>query len=235
MKTKKIVNENFLKECGRWKFDGSVAEKFDAMLHNSIPSYNELSYLLYAIGNHFIDKGKVIDLGCGTGTTIERLTKSKSDFYLFDNSVAMLEKCRERFSDMPNVHIKNHDIRDGIPTLDNVSLIVSCLTLQFVPIEYRQMLLSQIYDILNPGGAFILVEKVICNSWQIDSIITEEYYNLKREFYSEEQIQRKRLSLEGSLVPVTMDINAQMLKSSGFSKIDVFWRSLNFCGFLAIK
>ena len=235
MKSKKIVNENFLKECGRWKFDGSVAEKFDAMLHNSIPSYNELSYLLYAIGNHFIDKGKVIDLGCGTGTTIERLIKSNADFYLFDNSVPMLEKCRERFLDMPNVHIKNHDIRDGIPTLDNVSLIVSCLTLQFVPIEYRQMLLSQIYDTLNPGGAFIFVEKVICNSWQIDSIITEEYYNLKREFYTEEQIQRKRLSLEGSLVPVTMDMNIQMLKSSGFSKVDVFWRSLNFCGFLALK
>lgn len=235
MKSKKIVNENFLKECGRWKFDGSVAEKFDAMLHNSIPSYNELSYLLSAIGNHFIDKGKVVDLGCGTGTTIERLTKSNADFYLFDNSIPMLEKCRKRFSGIPNVHIKNHDIRDGIPIMDNVSLVVSCLTLQFVPIEYRQMLLSQINDILNPGGAFILVEKVICNSWQIDSIITEEYYNLKREFYTEEQIQRKRLSLEGSLVPVTMDMNIQMLKSSGFSKVDVFWRSLNFCGFLALK
>ena len=43
------------------------------------------------------------------------------------------------------------------------------------------------------------------------------------------------VALEGVLVPVTASWNAELLRSAGFTDVDVFWRWLNFAGFVAIK
>ena len=53
--------------------------------------------------------------------------------------------------------------------------------------------------------------------------------------YTQEQIQKKRKSLEGVLVPITAKWNEDLLKEAGFKQIDCFWRSLNFAGWVAIK
>jgi tRNA (cmo5U34)-methyltransferase len=62
------------------------------------------------------------------------------------------------------------------------------------------------------------------------------YYKMKSDNgYSQEQIERKRLSLEGVLVPVTAKWNEELLKQAGFKYIDCFWRWMNFAGWIAIK
>jgi tRNA (cmo5U34)-methyltransferase len=108
--------------------------------------------------------------------------------------------------------------------------------LQFTPIEYRQTILQRVYDSLLPGGAFVLVEKVLGDSSEIDTMMVDLYYKLKAENgYNKEQIERKRLSLEGVLVPVTASWNIELLRSAGFRKVDCFWRWMNFAGWVAIK
>ena len=83
-------------------------------------------------------------------------------------------------------------------------MILSVLTLIFVPIECRQSLLSKVYRALLPGGALIVVEKVLGATAEIDELMVRLYYDKKRESgYTQEQIERKRLSLQGVLVPVT--------------------------------
>lgn len=116
------------------------------------------------------------------------------------------------------------------------SVIVSCLTLQFVPIEYRQKIVSSIYKSLQKGGALFLVEKVLGNTDAIDDVMVKEYYDIKKgNAYTEEQIKSKRKSLAGSLVPLTMKMNEDLLEGAGFCKVDTFWRYLNFCGIVAVK
>jgi tRNA (cmo5U34)-methyltransferase len=80
------------------------------------------------------------------------------------------------------------------------------------------------------------VEKVMGNSDDIDQVLVKEYYDIKRDNqYTEEQIRTKRRSLEGSLVPLTINMNEQLLNISGFRKVDTFWRYLNFVALIAIK
>jgi tRNA (cmo5U34)-methyltransferase len=108
--------------------------------------------------------------------------------------------------------------------------------LQFTPIEYRQRIVQDIYDSTLPDGALILVEKVIGASSRIDNDMVSLYYALKaNNGYSQEQIERKRLSLEGVLVPVTAKWNEELLHTAGFGRVDCFWRWMNFAGWLAIK
>ena len=50
-----------------------------------------------------------------------------------------------------------------------------------------------------------------------------------------EEIERKRLALEGVLVPMTAHWNEDLLRQAGFQQVECFWRYLNFAGWLAIK
>jgi tRNA (cmo5U34)-methyltransferase len=86
------------------------------------------------------------------------------------------------------------------------------------------------------GAALILVEKVLGATAEIDEQLVARYHGLKgANGYSPEQVERKRLSLEGVLVPVTAAWNEELLRASGFRHVDCFWRWSNFAGWLAMK
>ena len=145
-------------------------------------------------------------------------------------------EAQKRFKDSKSrVEIIDMDLRINFPR-DPTSVVLSVLTLQFIPIEYRQKIVKQVYDCLIPGGAFILVEKVLGSDAVINEILVKEYYDLKgKNGYTEEQINTKRRALEGILVPVTSKWNEEILAKSGFQSVDSFWRNLNFVGWVAIK
>lgn len=82
----------------------------------------------------------------------------------------------------------------------------------------------------------ILVEKILGASAEIDEKLVQLYYSLKAQNgYSPYEIERKKLSLEGVLVPVTAKWNEELLHNAGFSQVDCFWRWMNFAGWIAIK
>jgi len=142
---------------------------------------------------------------------------------------------KEKFSGMGNVLVLDLDLRTAYPKA-KTCLTLSILTLQFVPIEYRQRILRKIFETTIPGGAFIIVEKVLGGAAELDEIFVTEHHATKAAYgYSDEEIRRKRLSLEGVLVPVTAAFNEDLLRKAGFSDVECFWRCLNFAGWLAIK
>lgn len=225
---------------GSWQFDESVAKVFTDMLSRSIPDYENMRDLMFRMARNFIRPySNVLDIGCSTGLSSKSLVECeearKCDFTLIDVSEPMLQRCRGLYKHDRRVDVRQWDIRDGCP-VQKCSVIICCLTLQFVPLEYRQRVISNIFGSLQRGGALFLVEKVIGNSDTIDEVMVKEYYNIKREnAYTEEQIRTKRKALAGTLVPLTEGWNEQMLRTAGFTKIDTFWRYLNFCGIIAVK
>lgn len=243
--SKKRDNINVSSE--NWEFDEDVAEVFTDMLERSIPDYHTMRKLVDQVAEHFIKPNtRFVDLGCANGLSAEGIIANHYKdviSYLSDVSEPMLSKCRERYKKQIEegyVHVTRLDLTKhpiGYGCFSNgCSVILSCLTLQFIPVEYRQGIIESVYSSLDKGGAFILVEKVLGNSSEIGSIFTSIYYNMKRENqYTEEQIASKRKSLEGILCPLTEEMNISMLKMAGFRKIDTFWKHLNFCGIIAIK
>lgn len=67
-------------------------------------------------------------------------------------------------------------------------------------------------------------------------LLGELHHDEKRAAgYSEDEITRKALQLEGALVPVTAAWNVDLLRSAGFRDVDCFWRSLNFAAWVAVR
>jgi tRNA (cmo5U34)-methyltransferase len=105
-----------------------------------------------------------------------------------------------------------------------------------VPIEYRQQILAEAYGYQPHGGGLILVEKVLGESDDSNRLIVDLYHGLKRENgYTQEAIDRKRLALEGVLVPLTASINEQWLRAAGYETVECIWRWCNFAAWLAVK
>ena len=227
---------------GKWEFDGEVASVFDDMLSRSIPQYDVMRRACFDMACKYIQPNTdILDLGCSRGESLAFLVDrfgSDNRYIGIDVSQPMIDAAKDRFKrevERGVVKIDNFDLRAGFPfVLASVTLCV--LTLQFTPIEYRLRIMQDIYDHIMPGGALILVEKVIGGSAKLNASMVDIYYDLKsRNGYSQEQIERKRLSLEGVLVPMTAKWNEEMMSIVGFRQIDCFWRWMNFAGWVAIK
>jgi len=227
---------------GKWEFDNEVTSAFDDMLSRSIPQYDVMRKACFDLACRYAQhKAEIVDLGCSRGEAIAQLIDKfgiNNHFVGVEISQSMLEASRERFAGMIRagiVDIRNLDLRTEYPPVA-ASVTLCVLTLQFTPIEYRLRIMQDIYDHTTPGGALILVEKVIGASAAIDRNLVDIYYKMKAENgYSQDQIERKRLSLEGVLVPMTAHWNEEMLQMVGFRQIDCFWRWMNFAGWIAIK
>lgn len=225
---------------GRWAFDESVTRVFDDMLERSIPHYWIMRDAVTALAEKYLrDGGRVLDIGCSRGGAIASLLDRcpHANFLGLEISPPMLDAARHRFQSSPRVRISNWDLRGGIPPYaERSNVILSVLTLMFVPIEHRLRLVQALADNLFPGGVLILVEKVLGSSAMINDRLVAEYHAMKAERgYTQEEIERKRLSLEGVLVPMTAQWNVEMLKASGFGEVDCFWRWMNFGAWIAIK
>ena len=96
-------------------------------------------------------------------------------------------------------------------------------------------MLNDIYDHMLYGGALVFVEKVVADGGA-DDLLVDLYYEMKRRNgYTIVKIVEKRKSLENVLSPLKPGWNVEMLHNAGFKVVDMFWRCLNFCGWIAIK
>jgi tRNA (cmo5U34)-methyltransferase len=225
-----------------WKFDEDVTRVFSDMLSRSIPQYDVMRKAVFDVGSAFVKPDTyVVDVGCSRGDALEPFVLrfgSQNKCLGLEISEPMLAASRQRFKEQIEnglVEIRKADLRTGFPDVP-ASLILSVLTVQFVPIEHRQQLLFQMARQLRSGGGLVFVEKVLGGSASINKLLVDLYHRMKKENgYSEEEIERKRLALEGVLVPVTSAWNEELLKMAGFRQVDCFWRWMNFGAWVAVK
>jgi tRNA (cmo5U34)-methyltransferase len=225
-----------------FNFGAQTAGVFDDMLDRSVPLYPELQRMIGEIAREFAQPGSnVYDLGCSTGITMGALRQNvPPDVHLigYDYSRAMLDKAAERF--VPGtpgaaVELREADLNKGV-VIENASVVVINLTLQFVRPLYRDTLVGSIFRGLNDQGCLILVEKVLGNASLINRLFINLYYEMKkRNGYSELEIAQKREALENVLVPYRVDENMELLHRTGFKTMDIFFKWYNFCGIVAVK
>lgn len=237
-----MLNTDNTIPSGKWAFDSEVASVFEDMLARSIPQYEVMRKACFDLACKFRQENtSIIDLGCSRGDALDPLIKKygcHNRFIGVEVSGPMLEIVSARYKeyiDSGVVIIRNNDLRKEFPPFA-ASVIQSVLTIQFTPIEYRQEIIQRVYNHLLPGGAFIFVEKVLGYSAALNGLMVDLYLQMKsNNGYTQEQIDRKKVSLEGVLVPVTAKWNEELLYMAGFKQVDCFWRWMNFAGWVGVK
>lgn len=218
-----------------WVFDRAVADDFDDMLARSIPDYDQMRASVATVGRRFAlgELPKVLDLGCSRGEALVPFVEDGWYASGFEVSEPMLAAARARFGDRARIY--NHDLRTSLPEWLGYDVVLSVLTLMFVPTNHRQRILRDALRILRPGGALILVEKVL-GAGELDDVFVDAYHELKgKNGYGDEEIRKKALALEGVLVPLTAEMNERLLADAGFRPVDAFWSWMNFRGWVAVR
>jgi tRNA (cmo5U34)-methyltransferase len=226
----------------RWTFDESVTDVFADMLRRSIPQYDIMRRAVFDVGASFVQPGtQVVDLGCSRGDALSAFiaTFGAANKYVgVDVSDPMLHAVRQRFATEIEAGVaafSRLDLRAGYPD-GPASLTLCVLTLQFTPLDYRHRIVQDVFRNTVPGGAVIVVEKVLGATAGLGSMMIKQYHAHKSDNgYTAEEIERKRLALEGVLVPVTAKWNEEMLHAAGFQEIDCFWRWMNFAAWVAVR
>lgn len=231
-----------IEKASDFKFGENVARVFDDMVNRSVPFYGEIQRMMAELAaDHAKENSDVYDLGCSTGTTMmgmDTMVNQNIRFIGIDDSQEMLDKCKSKFEEIGfsrNYELRCADLGQGIK-IENASVVVLCLTLQFVRPIYREKLIKDIFDGLNSGGVLILVEKILAEESSFNREYINYYYNYKRRNqYSEMEISQKREALENVLIPYKLSENISLLRDKGFAHCEVFFKWYNFAGIIATK
>ncbi len=223
-------------------FGSETARVFDDMLDRSVPFYSEIQRMMGEIAKDFAEPhSRIYDLGCSTGTTLRQLDEIIEDpvtLIGIDASPEMLLRAKEKFATFPSRHpveLIAANLEEELP-IENASVVVLNLTLQFVRPLYRDRLLANIARGTRSGGCLILVEKVLSENSALNRLFIKNYYAFKRRNgYSEMEISQKREALENILVPYHESENRELLSRNGFTSVEPFFRWYNFSGLIALR
>ena len=233
-------------EQGKFCFNKDVVAVFDDMVCRSVPFYHDvLSIMVDIVIDSFGSKDTITiyDLGCSTGNFLKCLLSHKhhNSFFInyrgVDSSIEMLKQLSLISFDSSSGSLQSihHDLNHDFK-FHSMQVCLFNLVLQFINADKRLALLRQCYRALSKGGLCFVIEKIVCDNHDLQSLFTSQYHRFKeKNGYSKDAIKHKDRSLHDVLVPFSLDENKQLLIDSGFKVVHPFFQWFNFSGLLAIK
>lgn len=212
------------KREGEWTFDGEVAQEFCDHARKHIPDYEKIIGLCVRIAKKRLrPDSKILDVGSATGYTLQRFAEAGfSNLFGVEASEGMISKS---FQGAKLVHSSRFP-KESAP----FDMVTANWTLHFV-LDERAEYVRDVYDGLVPGGCFVLSDKVLQSEFTLSL-----YHDFKRsQGVSEEEIEWKRKSVSGVLVPYPVEWYLDTLKSVGFTNVEIVNAAPSFVTFLAIK
>lgn len=143
-----------------------------------------------ALSHRLSQGGDVLDLGCGIGANLARLTSLKLPFNSYtglDLTDAMLEQAIKRYGNLPNVIFKQADLmRDQIPD-GPYDLIISTWVFEHLPDPV--LVAEKAWERLRPGGQMALLFETRTH-FPLSKVINLLYASIGAHLLSEDEYHR---------------------------------------------
>lgn len=148
----------------------------DRLFYMVTPHYNELQEkVALSLREHLKSTSstdlKVLELGCGTGITTQKILEINPGVSLcaIDNDEEVLTLAQDRLAEYEKngrLKIESSDIYEYLKSKQNklFDVIVSALTLHNCDIEYREKVYAEIVRVLKSGGVFINADKYVSDN-----------------------------------------------------------------------
>jgi len=233
------VGDDIVATDTRWSFAGQTHEHFDTHVNRSVPLYEQGHMLIDQVVEFFSRPGSsIIDVGCSTGTLLERLAHKPTSAGLsllgYDIEADMVRAARRRCASLDNVTIAQGDAESI--DYSGAGVVIMYYTLQFAEPGRRLGILTRIADSLEEGRGLILFEKVLSPDPRTQDITAQLYQEFKAlNGFGPGEIYNKARSLRSVMNPMTTTRNMDDLRRAGFSSVVMLQKYLCFEGYLAIK
>ena len=228
---------------GDFVFDDKVASVFEDTISRTVPAYSTIIAMIGVLAEKYCqEQSRIYDLGCSLGgatlAAVDKVSCQSFSTIAIDNSPAMIDRLQAKLDGLPQfagkVDCRCEDLVDS--QIENASVVVLNFTLQFIPLSQRAVLLSKIYEGMKPGGILIVSEKIRFPDEKLNQLFIEMYHSFKETMgYSKLEISQKRSALEKVLLPETLEVHRDRLKSTGFQSVDVWFQCFNFASMVAFK
>ena len=108
------------------------------------------------------DIRRVLDLGAGDGRLLELVLRERphAKGVALDFSPRMLDELHTRFGPMSRAEVVHHNLEFPLPRLGMFDAVVSSFAIHHMVHERKRQLYEEIWDLLEPGGAFCNLEHV---------------------------------------------------------------------------
>ena len=213
------------------RFDFSTIENFDRHISDSIAGYELLDSLIMNICSFYAKRNEIIvDLGCTSGRLVTKLAEKHPDNTCIGYDITDHNFIKDTKAKLIKLDITNSDFH-----LPKANIILAVFTMQFLSIIARMALLKQIYASLNDNGVFIICEKEICDQGIYQEVFTFANFDHKKDAFTPQEILDKEVDLRSMMNSLTSGKNYYLLRNAGFTKVESFFQSLNFKGWLCMK
>lgn len=226
----------------RFSFDEQVVRVFPDMIRRSVPGYSTIIEMTGVLAARYAQPHtRLYDLGCSLGASslamAQLVNQPGCEILSIDNSAAMIGQARQliaQSSVQTPITLQHADVLD-VP-LQPASVAVMNFTLQFIAADQRDALVRRIADALQPGGIFVLSEK-ICFADEDENRLQQTLHHAFKfnNGYSQLEISQKRTALENVLVPETLEAHRTRLLDAGFSRVSVWFHCFNFMSLVAFR
>jgi SAM-dependent methyltransferase len=208
-----------------WKFDSTVADRFQQEATQHIPDYKRVIDMCVDIANATIrpelkDTAPIIDFGSALGFTVDKfINNGYNNTWGLDNSPDMIAK---------SLHPDRIILSDKLPD-QQYNMILVNWTLHFIvdKVPYLQ----DFYNKLSKGGILILSDKTVQSQ-----IVKDMYYQFKLDNGVDPiYIKEKEKSLVRIMNSMPADWYVDQLRNVGFPRIEIINSRYGFVTFMCRK
>jgi SAM-dependent methyltransferase len=192
-------------------YHGDLGEAFAA--HAETSSYNayiDRPAMLALAGD--VAGLRVLDIGCGAGHYAAALAERGAAVVGIDGSAELLEHARARTGGIvgadsgsgtaaggPPVELRQHDLETPLDFAADASFDAAVCALVIHHVRNRDALLSEVFRVLRPGGAFLVSTTHPTTDWKHfgGSYFSQEWVDLRLQGEGDLSIHFQRNTVEG--------------------------------------
>ncbi|HEY7256588.1 MAG TPA: methyltransferase domain-containing protein, partial [Solirubrobacterales bacterium] len=128
----------------------------------------------------------------------------------------------ERFADAEGVELVEHDLAERLPELRRFDAVVSSMAIHHLEDERKRALLTEVFDLLEPGGVFANFEHVASPTPRLHAAF---FAAIGEPLECEDPSDR--------LAPVETQLG--WLRDAGFEDVDCYWKWLEMALLIGVK
>ncbi len=219
------------------------ASEYDMNITKTIPFYEQFHDETIHLLQHYNQTiEKWLDIGCGTGTLIEKVMPlfKDTEFILCDSSDKMLEEAKVKLQklDKHSLRYLSPCISQNIETYlhEKVNAITAICVHHYLSKEDRFLATSQCYNVLDEEGIYVTFENIKPSSLEGIEIALERWGDFQlRQGKVYEEVEKHKARFDNAYYPISIEEHMALLKKVGFKVCEVFWCSYMQAGFYAIK